>query len=130
MWFPTVDDVLVLHRIMVDASGGSHGVRDVGLIESALHRAQASFGGVDAYNGIEAKAAAVGYGLTQNHGFVDGNKRIGMATMLLILRRNGVDLRVDCGEIVCLGLAIASGEASQEAVFDWIVGHKTDAPEA
>lgn len=124
MWLPRLQDVVLFHDRMVERSGGETGVRDLGLIESALSRASAAFAGVEAYNGIEAKAAAVCCGLTQNHGFVDGNKRIGVAVMVLILRKNGVKLSVECSELVSLGLSIAQGNASVEDVCAWIKEHE------
>lgn len=124
MWMPTADNVLLLHQKLVERSGGAAGVRDLGLIESALARAQAAFDGVDAHPGVIRKAAAVGCGLTQNHGFVDGNKRIGMATMLLILRRNGIGLIYTQDELVWLGLSVAQGKADIEQVTEWITRHR------
>lgn len=129
IWLPTVENVLLLHQKLIDRSGGSAGVRDLGLIESALARAEAAFGGVEAHQGIIRKAAAVGCGLTQNHGFVDGNKRIGMAAMLLILRRNGVKLAYTQAELVTLGLEVAQGKADTEQVAAWIARHRTTAEE-
>lgn len=129
IWLPTVENVLLLHQKLIDRSGGSAGVRDLGLIESALARAEAAFGGVEAYQGTIRKAAAVGCGLTQNHGFVDGNKRIGMAAMLLILRRNGVKLAYTQAELVTLGLEVAQGKADTEQVAAWIARHRTTAEE-
>lgn len=123
MWLPTVENVVLLHKKLMEASGGADGVRDLGLIESAIFRATASYGGVEAHPGIIAKAAAVGYGLTQNHGFVDGNKRIGMATMLLILRRNGVQLSYTQAELIALGLSVAQGGADVEQIIAWIELH-------
>ncbi len=123
IWLPSIEQVLLLHDKMVAASGGSPGVRDAGLIESALARAQAAYGGVEAHPGIIGKAAAVGCGLTQNHGFVDGNKRSGMATMLLILRRNGVRLAYTQEELIELGLMVAQGNANTQQVTEWIVQH-------
>ncbi len=81
IWLPSFEQVCLLHQKIVDATGGSAAIRDSGLIESALFRAQSAFGGVGAYPSLEAKAAAVGCGLVQNHGFVDGNKRIGVTCM-------------------------------------------------
>lgn len=126
IWLPATEHVLLLHEKLVEASGGSAGVRDLGLIESAIARASAAFGGVEAHKGIIAKAAAVGCGLTQNHGFVDGNKRIGMAVMLLVLRRNGVPLSYTQAELVALGLEVAQGNADVEAVQKWIETHKAE----
>lgn len=126
IWLPTTENVLMLHQKLVEASGGSAGVRDIGLIESAIARAQAAFGGVEAHQGTAAKAAAVGCGLTQNHGFVDGNKRIGMAVMLLILRRNGVHLIYTQEELISLGLAVAQNTADLAFVQNWIEQHKAE----
>lgn len=123
IWLPTIENVLLLHQKMIDATGGAPGVRDLSLIESALSRAEAAFGGVEAHPGIFAKAAAVGCGLTQNHGFVDGNKRIGMATMLLILRRNGVCLSYTQEELIALGLSVAQGLADVQQLAAWIEAH-------
>lgn len=126
IWLPTTENVLLLHQKLIEASGGSAGVRDMGLIESAINRAKAAFAGVEAHPGIVAKAAAVGCGLTQNHGFIDGNKRIGMAVMLLILRRNGVRLTYTQAELVSVGLEVAQGIADVEAVQKWIETHKAE----
>lgn len=131
IWLPTIENVLLLHHKLIEATGGADGVRDLGLIESALSRALAAFGGVEAYSGLAEKAAAVGCGLTQNHGFVDGNKRIGMAAMLLILRRNGVQLSYSQDELVGLGLEVAQGCADVEQVAAWIRQHqKKEMPQA
>lgn len=124
-WLPRIDDVLLLHEKLILHSGGSGGVRDRRLIESAIARACAAYGGIEAYPDIPAKAAAVGCGLTQNHGFVDGNKRIGMAVMLLILRRNGIMLSYSQSALVSLGLAVAQGTADVPEVLHWITVHST-----
>lgn len=123
IWLPTLDNILLLHQKLTEASGGSAGIRDIGLIESALARGQASFGGVELYPDVAQKAAAIGCGLTQNHGFVDGNKRIGMAAMLLILRRNKVMLSYTQEELISLGLSVAQGSADVTEVTVWIRQH-------
>lgn len=123
IWLPTMENVLLLHQKMAECSGGSTGVRDIGLIESALARAQAAFGCVELYPDVIGKAAAVGGGLTKNHGFIDGNKRIGMATMLLILRRNGVRLSYTQDELISLGLNVAQGTLDVEEVMAWLDEH-------
>lgn len=108
---------------MIVCSGGSSGVRDIGLIESALARSQAAFGGIELYPAIGQKAAAIGCDLTKNHGFVDGNKRIGIASMLLILRRNCVMLAFTQEELIELGLAVAQGLFDIEETLPWIQKH-------
>ena len=126
IWLPSVEEVQLLHKKLVEASGGSAGVRDLSLIESAINRATAAFGGIEAHRGIVAKAAAIGCGLTQNHGFVDGNKRIGMATMILILRRNGIWLSCSQDDVIALGLAVAQGVADVDTVQKWIEAHRAE----
>jgi len=86
-------------------------------------RASAEFGGVEAYPSVAQKAAAVCCGLISNHGFVDGNKRIGVMAMLLILSKNGVLLQYSQQELIRLGLDAAQGLLSVENVTDWIESH-------
>ena len=124
IWLPTVENVLLLHQKLIDRSGGSAGVRDLGLIESALARAEAAFGGVEAHQGTIRKAAAVGCGLTQNHGFVDGNKRIGMYVMLTFLEVNGVHLNCTNEDVVYAGLSVADGSMKYEGLLDWVRTHR------
>ena len=124
IWLPTVENVLLLHQKLIDRSGGSAGVRDLGLIESALARAEAAFGGVEAHQGTIRKAAAVGCGLTENHGFVDGNKRIGMYVMLTFLEVNGVHLNCTNEDVVHAGLSVADGSMKYEGLLDWVRTHR------
>ena len=125
-WLPSVQQVLRLHEKLIARTGGSDGVRSLPLIESALNRAAASFGGVDVWPGIEEKAAAAGCGLVQNHGFVDGNKRIGVAALLLILRRNGVNLAYTQEELIRLGLDMATNCINVQEVALWIKDHRQE----
>ncbi len=123
IWLPSFEQVCLLHQKVAEATGGSAAMRDSGLIESALFRAQGSFGGVEAYATLESKAAAVCCGLVQNHGFIDGNKRIGVTCMLLMLKHNGRRLCYTQQELIDLGLAIAQSRCSVESVTAWIVQH-------
>lgn len=123
LWLPTVEEVLLLHRKLIEQTGGSHGVRSMPLIESALGRATTSFAGKEAYNTLVEKTVAIGCGLIQNHGFIDGNKRIGIAVMLLILRHNQVTLSYSQAELITLGLDIATGKEDVEEVAKWIEHH-------
>lgn len=123
IWLPTLQHVIKLHEKTVARSGGSQGVRDVGLIESALMRANAAFGTTEAYPTIAEKAAAVCCGLIGNHGFMDGNKRIGVMVMLLILNKNGVTIRYTQVELIRLGLDAAQGLLSVADITDWIKNH-------
>ena len=123
IWLPTLEQILILHERLVLKTGGASGIRDIGLIQSALARADASFASVELYPGVLAKAAAICCGLTQNHGFVDGNKRIGVTTMLMILRKNTVTLSYTQDELVELGLSIAQGHADVPGTEAWIRAH-------
>lgn len=123
IWLPKLEHVLRFHTYLVQKTGGSDGVRELGLIESALMRASAGFGGYDIYRSTAQKAAAVCCGLIENHGFIDGNKRIGIAVMLLILKKNGCTLHYSQEELIQLGLGIAQGSIKTDAVTEWICVH-------
>lgn len=117
------EKILLLHRIMAQATGGSIGVRDEGLLESALEAAFSAFGGVEFYPTKEEKAARLGFNLISNHAFVDGNKRIGMYVMLTFLEVNGI--RVDCTneDVVHAGLSVADGSMDYEGLLAWVREH-------
>ena len=119
----TKEKLLLLHQIMAQATGGSIGVRDEGLLESALEAAFSGFGGVEFYPTKEEKAARLGYNLISNHAFVDGNKRIGMYVMLTFLEVNGI--RVDCTneDVVHAGLSVANGSMDYEGLLEWVKEH-------
>ena len=124
MWCPDIDDILVFHSKLVARTGGIDGVRSLPLIESALYRFHSSFGGEDVYPSIEEKAAAVACGLIQNHGFLDGNKRIGTAIFLLILRQNGVLLQYTQQELIEMILSIACSKSDIPELVAWIHVHR------
>lgn len=126
IWLPTLEQILILHERLVLKTGGASGIRDIGLIQSALARADASFSSVELYPGVLAKAAAICCGLTQNHGFVDGNKRIGVTAMLLILRRNGISLQYKQEELIALGLSLAQGKSDVAQVESWLNEHLSE----
>ena len=120
----TREDALRLHHLVARESGGSVGIRDEGLLESALEGAFAGFGGEEFYPTIQEKAARLGYTLIANHAFVDGNKRIGMYVLLVFLRLNGIKLRPSVEEVVRVGLAVAAGEMGYDALLAWIRENK------
>ena len=118
------DKVLLLHNLITEETGGSAGVRDMGLLNSALESAYATFGGNELYTTREEKGARIGFSLISNHAFVDGNKRIGMFIMLVFLEVNGVILRPTIDEVVRVGLAVAAGEMKYEELLLWIKENK------
>ena len=118
------EKVKLLHQLMAEATGGSVGVRDEGLLDSAVEGAFATFDGVELYPSKEEKAAKIGYSLISSHAFVDGNKRIGVYVMLSFLELNGIHIEASDEDVIALGLGAADGSMDQEAVLDWIMAHK------
>ena len=106
------------------ATGGSVGVRDEGLLESALEAAFSEFGGVEFYPTKEEKAARLGYSLISNHAFVDGNKRIGMYIMLTFLEVNGIHMDCTNEDVVHAGLSVAAGTMDYEGLLAWVREHR------
>ena len=113
-------EVLELHRRLLTQSGGTPGLRDLGLLEASLALPRQSFAGADLYPGLIAKAAALGFSLIQNHPFVDGNKRIGHAAMEITLVLNGMELTASVDAAEAVVLAVASGELDREGFTQWV----------
>lgn len=120
----TVDEIISFHRKLIEKTGGSFGIRDINLLESAVYSAEASFGEEECYPTIEEKSARLMYSLTNNHAFVDGNKRIGVYAMLITLEANGVKIRYTQKELIDLGLSVADSSMDYEKILKWINGHK------
>ena len=115
------DKVLLLHRLITEATGGDPNVRDTDLLNSALESAFATFDGEELYPTKEEKGARLAYALISNHAFVDGNKRIGMYVLLTFLEVNGIKIRPSNEEVARVGLAVAAGEIKYEQLLDWIL---------
>ncbi len=118
------EKILLLHKILAEATGGSVGVRDEALLDSALESAFAGFGDREFYPTKEEKGARLGFALISNHAFVDGNKRIGVYVMLSFLEMNGIRIKCTDEEIVAIGLSTADGSMSYEELLQWVVEHK------
>lgn len=118
------DKVLLLHQLIAEETGGSIGVRDEGLLESALEAAFSSFGGQEFYPTKEEKGARLGYTLISNHAFVDGNKRIGVYIMLTFLEVNGIRLECSDEDLVHIGLSVADGRMGYEQLLAWVREHR------
>jgi len=114
------EKVLLLHKLIAEETGGDANVRDIALLESALESAFQTFDGKELYPTKEEKAARIAYALIANHAFVDGNKRIGMYVLLTFLEVNGIRICPSVDEVVCVGLAVASGEMKYEQLLQWI----------
>ena len=118
------EKVLLLHQLMAEATGGSVGVRDDDLLESALESCFATFDGKELYPTKEEKAAKLGYSLISNHAFVDGNKRIGIYIIISFLEINGIKITATNEDVVDLGLSVADGRMKADEILIWINEHK------
>jgi len=115
--------VLYLYQRIIQQSGGTLGLRDEGLLGSAVYRPQASFGGQDLYPDLSSKAAALGHSLISNHPFVDGNKRVGFEAMRLMLRLNGYDVHASLEAKYDFVTEIAKDQMTEQAIADWLMHH-------
>ena len=118
------EKVLLLHQLLAQETGGGIGVRDEGLLESALGGAFATFDGQELYPSKEEKGARLGFTLISNHAFVDGNKRIGIYVMLTFLEVNGIRMEATNEEVAQVGLAVAAGRMGYEELLGWVRTHR------
>ena len=116
--------ILILHTQLIQQTGGSEGVRDYNLLDSALETPFQSFGGDELYPTIQAKAARLGYGLIKNHCMIDGNKRIGTHSMLVFLALNGIELKYMQKELYETILDVAAGKIEYEDLLQWVLDHQ------
>lgn len=121
--FLSVADVLEIHRQIIATTGGGPGCRDQGLLDSAVHRPQAAFGGIAAYPDAAAQAAALLHSLAQNHPFVDGNKRTAYAAMRVFLRLNACDIAASEDETYDFVIGVASSKLGLDDATLWIRSH-------
>lgn len=120
----TKAQILAMHRDLTEMYGGSDGLRDEALLDSALSAPFQTFDGQSVLPSIQQKAARLGFGLIMNHPFMDGNKRIGAHTMLTFLAMNGIALEYTQRELYEVILDVASGTASFEALLKWVLDHE------
>ena len=119
----SADDVIALHSLVIQKSGGMDGLRDRSVLESAISAPLQSFGGIELFPGDIDKIARVGFGLAFNHAFLDGNKRIGAMVVQLLLKWNGYTLQLREGELADMFISIASGAAHETDLHNWIQQH-------
>ena len=118
----TKDNILTLYKIMVDNTGGTIGIRDTSLLESALNAPFQTFGDEELYPSINEKASRLCYGLIKNHPFIDGNKRIGVYAMLVFLELNNLNLNFSDEEIINIALKTADSTYSYEDILGILKG--------
>lgn len=121
--FLSAEDVLTLHADQVDLYGGEHGVRDMGLLDSAVAQPQASFGGQYLHNDLFEMAAAYLYHLVQNHPFLDGNKRTGAVAAMVFLDLIGIEIDAPKGSLYDLTMAVATGQAGKAEIAAFFRTH-------
>lgn len=115
--------ILLLHSALIAESGGTNGVRDEGLLDSAINSPFQTFSGKDLYPTILEKAARLGFGLIRNHPFFDGNKRIGTHAMLVFLDLNNITLSYEDEKLIAVILSVAAGELDADNLLKWIQQH-------
>ncbi len=120
----TKEQILILHSQLIEATGGCDGIRDEGLLDSAIKTPFQSFGGKELYSSIQSKAARLCYGLVKNHAMIDGNKRIGAHAMLVFLAVNGYELKYTQKELSDLILDVADNKRNFEDIIEWVLEHQ------
>lgn len=123
MRYLTPEQVLFIHARLIAETGGDSGIRDLGLLQSAVSRPHASFEGKDLYTDLHHKAAALLESLINNHPFVDGNKRVGFTAAGLFLHLNGYHLTASNTEVETFILSVASGEQTAKSIAEWLKSH-------
>ncbi|HSS93889.1 MAG TPA: type II toxin-antitoxin system death-on-curing family toxin [Candidatus Dormibacteraeota bacterium] len=116
----TLEELVWLHAVAIEEFGGSSGIRDRGILESAIGRPLATFGAKNLYVTPFKRAAALAESLVLNHGFIDGNKRTAMYGMGAWLEREGYTVEAERGELRGLALAIAARSASVDSIAAWL----------
>ena len=119
----TAKQVLFIHYRLVGETGGEHGVRELGLLKSAIARPQATFDRQELYPDIFEKAAAPMESLINNHPFVDGNKRTGIACAVLFLQQNGVSFSAKNADLEKFTLRVASSKVGRSDITEWLKKH-------
>ncbi|HEX9079387.1 MAG TPA: type II toxin-antitoxin system death-on-curing family toxin [Desulfuromonadaceae bacterium] len=116
----TPQQILFIHYRLIETTGGSHGIRDIGALQSAAARPQTTFGGKELYPGLFKKAGALFESLAGNHPFIDGNKRTAVAASALFLRRNGFFLETTQEDLYSFTMKMATGEAGAREAAEWL----------
>lgn len=119
----TLEQIFLIHDEQIELFGGSHGIRDLALLESAAMRPQATFGGNDLYNLLFEKAAVLIHSVILNHPFIDGNKRTGIASAIVFLEKNKYALKANDRELVDIALQIANKQIDIDKISSWLKKH-------
>jgi len=123
MRFLTLEQVLNLQQRVVEKTGGATGIRDKGILESAIAQPYMTYNGQDLYPSLIEKVAALGFSLINNHPFVDGNKRIGHAAIEVTLLMNGFEIVANIDEQETVILSVAGNDMTRESFLKWLCEH-------
>ena len=123
MIYLTREEILRFHERLIEQYGGSHGIRDENLLDSALSVPFQSFGDFEFYPTVLEKAVRLCFGLVENHPFIDGNKRVGAMALLTTLNINNISLRTDSDELSEVTLSLSSGKIDYEDLLRWVREH-------
>ena len=123
MRYLTIAEALEIYQRVMQQTGGLVGIRDLGLLASAIAQPYMTFGGNELYPSLAEKAAALGFALIKNHPFADGNKRSGHAVMESFLALNDYEINASTDEQVEVILSLASGNLSREEFTEWLSNH-------
>ncbi len=118
------EDIILLHSALVETTGGSDGIRDEALLDSAVRAPFQTFDNSEIYPTVMQKAARLCFGLVKDHAFVDGNKRIGAHAMLVFLALNGIEIECGQGELSEMILSVAAGNTDAEDIEKWLLEHR------
>ncbi len=119
------EQIIKLYEELVLETGGTGGIRDEGLLESAINAPLQSYDNIELFPSIQQKGACLGYGIIMNHPFVDGNKRTGAHAMLVFLAINGIELCFDDDELVNTVLNVAAGKTKFKELLKWVIEHQS-----
>lgn len=123
MKYLTPENIIQIHFEIIEETGGSHGLRDLNLLKSAVERPKAAFGGKDLYPNISLKGASLAHSLLLNHPFMDGNKRTAILSLIEFLQLNRKDIQATQKEIVEFALWVENKKPSVERISSWIEKH-------
>ncbi|MGN1432846.1 MAG: type II toxin-antitoxin system death-on-curing family toxin [Ruminococcus sp.] len=118
------EQILLMHKQLIDETGGLDGVRDEALLDSAINAPFHKFDGKDLFPTVQQKAARLCFGIIKNHAFIDGNKRIGTHTMLVFLALNGIEIDYTQKELYQIILDLSSGKLELDSLTHWIIEHE------
>jgi len=119
----TPNDTVLLHTLVSKEAGTLDGLRDRGLLESAVHAQNAAFAGLECYPTVPEKASRLFFSLVSNHAFADGNKRVGLLAYLTTLKLNGIPFTATDGELIDLTLSLAEGKVAYEDLLTFTRAH-------